>query len=411
MRVPIIANVNAAASNALSNSDDSEIEIQQPPASEPTPSRYERLKRSARFRDVLETPRSAQAQGEEHNGLKERAYTCPHGKAFYRCVNGFTGCCSHDPCDPAGSCRDGQKASSQEEKSRTATDAEGSTTHLRSHHHTRTRHHPHQGHHTATLTSQTDSTQSTTSTSDLTTTSSTSSISTASPTKSSTSSTSSASAASGTPPACPGGNGTHYTNSTKVEYIVQCGIENTFISYNALWTGTGGYGECFSACSKTNECAGFTFVGSVSGNCYMKSQMPENLYVTHDDDKYITCTKAKSPHNTGTGGSSTTPKKAGIIAGAVIGGLIFLGLLLFLIAFCAKRYRKKVEQKRATITHVIQGPIEMQPYQPYSPPELQRQGSTSHDVYQSNGGSYCPSPTHTRQRSIYRDQVREHNWV
>jgi hypothetical protein len=142
----------------------------------------------------------------------------------------------------------------------------------------------------------------------------------------------------------------------------------------------------------------------------MKSQMPDNAYVTHDGNNYITGAKANPPHNSG-GGSTTTPKKAGIIAGAVIGSLILLGLLLFCIACCAKRHRKKVEEKRATITHVIQGPIEMQPYQPPTDhTNHQRQGSTSHDF--SNGGSYYPPQTHTRQRSIYRDQnIRDHNWV
>jgi hypothetical protein len=129
--------------------------------------------------------------------------------------------------------------------------------------------------------------------------------------------------------------------------------------------------------------------------------MPENSYTEHGGANFITCAKANPPNNTGSGVTST-PEKAGIIAGVVIGGLILLGLLLFLIAFCAKRHRKKVEEKRATITHVIQGRIEMQPYRP---PDHQRQGSTSHDVY-PNGGSYYP-PTHTRQRSIYREQ----NWL
>ena len=243
-------------------------------------------------------------------------------------------------------------------------------------------------------------------------TSSTTSILSASPTNGSSSTTYTGPAMSGTPPSCPGGNGTHYTDNTKVEYVIYCGMENTYVSYNAIWVGVGAYSQCFSACSKTDACSGFTFVGSESGNCYLKSQMPNNSYVTHDGHNYITAAKANPPHNSG-GGSTTTPKKAGIIAGAVFGSLLLLGLLLFCIACCAKRHRKKVEEKRATITHVIQGPIEMQPYRPPTDyAEHQRQGSTSHDF--SNGGSYYPPPTHTRQRSTYKDHNipdQGHNWV
>lgn len=35
---------------------------------------------------------------------------------------------------------------------------------------------------------------------------------------------------------------------------------------------SGGYGSCFGACDSTQGCEGFTFVGTQSGNCYLKSK-------------------------------------------------------------------------------------------------------------------------------------------
>ena len=45
------------------------------------------------------TPRTTPAEKKQDREIGERASGCPSGKAFYRCSNGFTGCCSHDPCN------------------------------------------------------------------------------------------------------------------------------------------------------------------------------------------------------------------------------------------------------------------------------------------------------------------------
>lgn len=379
------------------------------------------------------TPRTTPAENRQAQGHGERASGCPRGKAFYRCANGFTGCCAHDPCNPGGSCRDGERASPETEKTKTTTHAEKPTSHITTHHppathhgitrsdiHTGSRHSQHtslphtetshiSSHATSQVTSQVTPQVTPQSTSQVSSQGS-SSILSASPTSKSVSTVSPSDTIKPVP-SCPAGNGTNYNDSSNIAYNIRCNTDNTYSSDNTTSVGTGGYGECFSACSRANTCAGFTYVGHDSGNCYLKSQMPNGTYVTKEGSNYVSCAKldptAASGNSTVIGGkpdSSNTPKKAGIIAGAVIGGVLFLALLLFLIACCAKRHRKKVEKRRATITHVIQGPIETQQLNAVS---HQRTGSTSHDVFQPFGGSYYPPLQHTRQRSIYRDQ----QWV
>ena len=345
-----------------------------------------------------DTSRTTPAEKEQAKGLEERASSCTRGEAFYRCANGFTGCCSHDPCNPGGSCRDGESAGSKTATPESATDAQKATSQMRTQHTSETLHETTQG---GTHTQTAHSTH--TGSSHVM-----SSVLSASPTSdSSTTSFPLSDPTAPSPPPCPAGNGTHYTDSSKIEYVILCNIGNPQKAFNTITVGTGGYSECFSSCSYTDTCAGFTFVGHDSGDCYLKNQLPNETYVAREGSNYVTCAKldpTASSGDTGSTGGTSTAKKAGIIAGAVIGGIALLTLLLFLIAFFAKRKRKKIEKRRATITHVIQGPIEN--------PQLgmgshQRQGSTSHDVFQPFGGSYYPPPQHTRQRSIYRDQ----QWV
>jgi len=207
-----------------------------------------------------------------------------------------------------------------------------------------------------------------------------------------------------------------YTDSSKTKYTIHCNSDNTYATNETIKVKVGGYAECFSACSHSDECAGFTFMGSQSGTCFLKAQMPGDSYVMKSDSNYVSCSKvnmtASAPGATDTPSSSSSSKNHIIvIVGGVLGGVAFIILLLVLIAFLAKRKRRKVEERRATITHNMQGPFESD--QLHDNAGHQRQGSSSHDVFAPYGGSYnsptatVPPPLHTRQRSIYRDQ----QWV
>ena len=414
MRIPSGGSSDDEATTYGPNIDYREVDEPKAKSRSHKSSSHGRFRKSSAARSGLEdAPNGAAAQREEGeeeaSPFAERSKYCPRGKAFYRCANGFIGCCSHDPCNPGETCHDGQKPSHQKETTKSPSHDQKPTQHVTT---THSQPWPRPLPTSFRNTEQSTSTKSGSHSDHNSLTSSKTSIMTASPTQGSSITTPTAPSTGSTPPACPGGNGTHYTDSTKVKYEILCGMENTFPSYNAIWFEDNGYSKCFSACSGEEKCAGFTFVGTEHGNCYQKTQMPNNTYVLHDGNTYISGTKVNSPHNTGTGQTSS-PKKAGIIAGSVIGTIILLCLLVFLIICCAKRRRKKIDERRAaTITHVIQGPIEMQPYRP--PTDQQRQGSTSHDFQSNSGGSYYnpPAVVHTRQRSIYKDQgIRDHNWV
>lgn len=197
-------------------------------------------------------------------------------------------------------------------------------------------------------------------------------------------------------------------------------MDNTYSSDNTIEVGTGGYSECFSACSVSGLCAGFTYDGLDSGSCYLKQQMPSTQYVSRNGSNYVSCAKvnatAVAPSVSTISGATTSrgAKKgsAGIIAGGVVGGLAFLGLILLLVALIARNRRRKIERRRATITHIIQGPIEAQEMINTSPARGHaRSGSTAHDAFAPFGGSYY-HPAHTRQRSIYQGQEPgETQWV
>ena len=167
-------------------------------------------------------------------------------------------------------------------------------------------------------------------------------------------------------------------------------------------------------------------MGLDAGDCYLKSAMPNNTYVAKAGSNYVSCAKvnatavADRPTPSDGAGKTSGGSKAGAIAGGVIGGLAFLALLLFLIAFLSRRKRKKVEEKRATITHnVLGGPYEPQDHnfgeakEESILPTHTRQRSTANDVFAPYGGAYTePAPAtygHARQRSIYRGH--EQQWV
>ncbi|KAI7485497.1 hypothetical protein KC351_g3896 [Hortaea werneckii] len=223
----------------------------------------------------------------------------------------------------------------------------------------------------------------------------------ASTSSSATSSGSASSAAVATPaPDCPAGNGTTFSDSSQIDYKIRCNSDNTYDSFNSITVGTGGYDQCFSACSISTQCAGFTFVGIDGGTCYLKQQMPSGDYIAKNGNNYVSCAKvdpsaakpSPSPSDAASGGAKKS--NAGAVAGGVIGGIAFLALLLVLIAWIARRRRKKLEEKRATITHFIHGPIETQQILdnssggPSGRDGHGRSGSTAHDAFAPFGGFY-----------------------
>ncbi|EMC93143.1 hypothetical protein BAUCODRAFT_158899 [Baudoinia panamericana UAMH 10762] len=344
--------------------------------------------------------------------------SCPSGSAFYSCANGFKGCCSVDPCSPDGSCPGGTTSSTTATSTAslmtTGTSSITSTTQTSSQ---------------ASISSTSTTATSTASISSTSTSNTTDSVSTTpssttesqhdtpltavSNTTSATTSTSFTFATSSnsvtslaTPaPACPAGNNTLYTDIDKIQYTVHCNADNSFQSNGNVTVGTGGYGECFSACSATSTCAGFTYVGLDSGDCYLKQQMPAASYVGKSGRNYISCSKviATAAASAMTAQSSNGKKgTTGAIVGGVIGGVAILALVLVLVALFTRRRRKQLEERRATGTHVFHGPVEAVDMTQSSPLSGHtRSGSTAHDAFAPYGGSYS-TPTHTRQRSFYR---------
>jgi hypothetical protein len=241
-------------------------------------------------------------------------------------------------------------------------------------------------------------------------------------------------------PTCPGGNGTRYTDVNNLGYTVRCNYDSTATSYTAVQISTGGYAQCFSSCSASGDCGGFTYVGLNDGICYLKSRMLRRQYVAKEGNNYISCNKIdrlasatnSSSSATDTESSATetsTPppaaaasaKKAsvGAIAGGVVGGIAVLALMLFLIAVIARRRKRKLDHKRATITHIFGGAIEPRRREEDTStnaiPLHTRNGSSSHDYspFAAFGGtltlpqySSVPAPEyqphHARQRSTYR---------
>ena len=210
---------------------------------------------------------------------------------------------------------------------------------------------------------------------------------------------------------------TTFTDSSKLAYVIHCNADNSYSSDQTIQVGTGGYSECFLACSLSTACAGFTYNGLDSGSCYLKTQMPIGDYVAKAGSNYISCAKvnatasASSASPKGTASGTAKKSNTGAIAGGVVGGLVFLGLLLLLVALIAKNRRKKIEERRATVLFAHHGPIETQ--ETTNSPKHGRSGSTAHDAFAPFGGSYYP-PAHTRQRSIHQghsEQGEQQQWV
>jgi len=422
MPVPNVRSAaNAAVTQDAQESDSTPHEYNSGELASKSPRKFG--KATALLSPAIGKPRTSTAKNDHSKGLQDRQ-SCVNGTQFYRCSNGFIGCCSVNPCDPDGGCPDIPTSSTHSPTAHSSTSVLA-TTSLESQNDATTT--------TSLPTPATTTSHASTSTGGTTTMSSkggnasrVASVTSRggdTSTVSATSSTVSAAPA----PACPAGNGTVFTDSSNVSYLIHCNADNTYPSQTTVQVDAEGYQGCFNACSVSTSCAGFTFVGLDSGSCYLKAQMPSTDFAAKDGTNYISCAKVNAtavaplPSTSSSPGSSQGPiKKSGTAAvvGGVIGGIALLVAVLVLIALIAKHRRKKIEERRATVTHVSQGPLEIQPMTGIAPNDTRgiggghhhvRSGSTAHDAFAPFGGSYYP-PTHTRQRSIYQDRG-EQQWV
>jgi hypothetical protein len=238
-------------------------------------------------------------------------------------------------------------------------------------------------------------------------------------------------------PSCPGGNGTRYTDNSNIAYTLRCNYDSTAASYNTVQISTGGYAQCFSSCSGSGDCAGFTYVGLDNGTCYLKARLLRRLYVLKGGNNYISCNKVdrlasatnsttpatgtETSAPTSTAEASAKKPNVGAIAGGVVGGLAIITLLLFLVALLARRRRKNIESKRATLTHIFGGAMEPRRRvedDPNALPLHTRNGSTS--VFAPYGGMFTQpqyssvpapgyQPQHARKRSTYRTPGEPNN--
>ena len=336
--------------------------------------------------------------------LMERDLNCPTNKIHYSCSSGFVGCCSANPCGRQG-CPDnnlnnglngnGATSRNSEKYDSTVTETESRT---------------------AEIESRTQS-----SIEDRRTSSVTSTTGPARRRKTTTTTTTSPAEPTINPaPECPQGDDAVYTDGLGIEYRIQCDSDNTFESFESIAVGIGGYGQCFSSCSQSKKCAGFTFVGDENGTCFLKAKMPKDMFADTEGTGGVACAKL-NPKAAVTKGDVVGKKEGGrsigALVGVILGGLAGFALLVFLIAFLARRHRRRVDARRATLTSL--GPTlplntYIPPYEPMSAygreAMHQRSPTTGNDVFASFGGNvYAPQPgTHTRQRSVYHDQ---RGWV
>ncbi|KAH0290621.1 hypothetical protein KCU62_g3361, partial [Aureobasidium sp. EXF-3399] len=162
---------------------------------------------------------------------------------------------------------------------------------------------------------------------------------------------------------------TTYIDPNRVKYSIRCNADNTYDSFNSTTVSTGGFGECFSACDDFAACAGFTFVGTDSGTCYLKSNLPEDGYSTTAGSNYVTVAllnrdaQVDPPADalpTNSPGSSKDSRGApiGAIVGGVVGGLALLILLALLIIFCLCRRRRRREEIKSATQSFPQAPLD-----------------------------------------------------
>ena len=165
---------------------------------------------------------------------------------------------------------------------------------------------------------------------------------------------------------------TTYIDPNKVQYSIRCNADNSYDSFNSTTVSTGGFGKCFPACDNFAACAGFTFVGSDSGICYLKAKLPADGYSGTAGSNYVTVAllnrdaqvdppaDALPTHSSGSSkGSSSAP--IGVIIGGVIGGLALLVLLALLVFFCLRTRRRRREEIKLATQSFPQDPYEPQP--------------------------------------------------
>ncbi|KAK0363557.1 hypothetical protein LTR91_020345 [Friedmanniomyces endolithicus] len=373
-------------------------------------------KANARLSVSNGTGQTQQAKKEPVASSLQDRQTCASGSAFYACANGFRGCCSVDPCNPGSTCPDGQDSSTTATSTTNAPAETAISTTLAS-----------STEQPSTASSDTPvtlaSVSAASSTQNAIATQGSTTLVTASPTGGASAFatvTTPASSTVATPaPACPATNNTMYTDSSEVQYNIRCNADNSYASSDTIQVSVGGYGECFSACSNSTACAGFTYVGLDTGSCYLKEQMPATNYAPKNGSNYISCAKVNptavapsvKPSSTGTP-SGAKKSNTGAVAGGVIGGIALLLLLLLLIALLTKRHRKRIEDRRANATHIFHGPTETQDMTRRSAAGGHaRTGSTAHDAFAPFGGFYrgFSSAQADRQAEDEDEKMREAN--
>ena len=334
---------------------------------------------------------------------------CPQGQNYYACnTNGFRGCCSKNACDPDVVCPEGNDSAvtSSKEISSEPTLISSSD------------------HITNLLTSSANTTTATTdSQSETRQVNSAVTSAHGNPTSSATAIRATEDVASA--PSCPSGHGTTYSDNNNIAYVVRCSSDNSSPSYDNVQVSIGGYAQCFSTCSTSGDCAGFTYVGLDGGTCYLKAKMSNDTYVPKSGNNYVSCAKtnlsasAPRPSVSATPAPSSKQSNKGAIAGGVVGGILVISLILFLIAFLSRRRRKDLESRRATLTHVFGGAIEpgRRGDDDQSLPLHHHSGDTGTGTFAPFGGTYAPQYSsvpmsmsqqpqqmhqHTRQRSTYR---------
>lgn len=350
---------------------------------------------------------------------------CLQGQNYYVCnTNGFRGCCSENACDPNVVCPEGNGSAVTSSKETSSHDSQPTPNSL-------------SDQITNLLTSSTNATTATAgishSQSETREVKSVVTSASGKPAEASLSATAiRATEDVASAPSCPKGNGTTYSDNNNIAYVVRCNSDNTNPSYDNVQVSIGGYAQCFSTCSTSGDCAGFTYVGLDGGTCYLKARMSNDTYVAKSGNNYVSCAKvnpnasAPRPSASATPAPSANGPNKGAIAGGVVGGIAVFGLIIFLIAFFARRRRKDLESKRATLTHVFGGAIEPgrrgdDDHQSL-PLHHHHKGDTGTGTFAPFGGTYSPQYSsvpmsqqpqqyqHTRQRSTYRPHD-EANWL
>lgn len=348
---------------------------------------------------------------------------CSRGQNYYVCnTTGFRGCCSKNACDPNVVCPEGNDSAVTSSKDTSSHDSQSTPNSL-------------SDQITNLLTSSANATTTTENSHSQSETRQVKSVVTTAsgnPVEASLSATAiRATEDVASAPSCPRGNGTTYSDNNNIAYVVRCNSDNSSPSYDNVQVSIGGYAQCFSTCSTSGDCAGFTYVGLDGGTCYLKAKMSNDTYVAKSGNNYVSCAKinpnasAQRPSASATPAPSTKQPNKGAIAGGVVGGIAVFGQIVFLIAFLARRRRKDIESKRATLTHVFGGAIEpgRRGDDDQSLPLHHRPtGDTGTGTFAPFGGTYSPQYSsvpmsqqpqqyqHTRQRSTYRPHD-EGNWL